>query len=41
MTPTSAFEPPWAVMKSGKRKNIPKLDTVKKLANPIMTKDRV
>ena len=39
--PISAFEPPWYVIKRGKRKKQPRLDTVKKLATDIRTKDGV
>ena len=36
MIPMSAFEPPWCVMKRGKRKKLLKLDTVNRFAIPIM-----
>jgi hypothetical protein len=34
--PISDLEPPWFVMKRGKRKKVPKLDTVKKLAKAMV-----
>jgi hypothetical protein len=36
MIPMSAFEPPWCIMKRGKRKKLLKLDTVNRCAMPIM-----
>lgn len=36
MIPMSAFEPPWCVMKRGKRKKLLKLDMVNRFAMPIM-----
>jgi hypothetical protein len=36
----SALDPPWLVMKSGKRKKLPKLDILKRLEKAIMIKDR-
>jgi len=39
--PMSAFDPPWLIMKIGKRKKQPRLDTVKKLAAAIRTNDEV
>ncbi|MFA4911762.1 MAG: hypothetical protein WC649_12090 [Desulfobacteria bacterium] len=36
MIPMSAFEPPWCVIKRGKRKKLLKLDMVNRFAIPIM-----
>jgi hypothetical protein len=36
--PTSAVSPPCPVIKRGKRKKQPKLETVKRLARAILTK---
>jgi hypothetical protein len=39
ITPMSDLEPPWLVMKRGKRKKVPKLDTVNRLAKDMVVND--
>jgi hypothetical protein len=34
--PISDFEPPWPAIKRGKRKKVPKLDTVNRLENAMV-----
>jgi len=37
--PMSDLEPPWFVMKRGKRKKVAKLETIKKLAKAMVIND--
>jgi hypothetical protein len=39
--PMSDFEPPWLAMKRGKRKKVPKLDTVNRLAKAMVINGRL
>lgn len=39
ISPISALEPPWSVIKRGKRKKQPKLDTVKRLEKAMIRND--
>jgi hypothetical protein len=41
MIPMSAFPPPWPVMKRGKRKKAPRLETVKSWARDRIMNARV